>query len=129
MDRAFTAVEQRDHAYLWRPALTEGDFRALETGDMPLRTPAERLREKQERLKKISQAVDPAQARTDGSHTERGARPGSRQCNGEISVLGRRRGYLRIGRLTSAGSCRRRLAVMKADRAVWRPILAAGDNR
>jgi hypothetical protein len=57
LDRAVTAVEQGHDAFYWRPALTEDEVMALEIGEIPLKTARERLREKQERLKKIQQAV------------------------------------------------------------------------
>jgi hypothetical protein len=57
LDGAITAVQQGHEAYYWRPALTEEEFMALEIGEVPLKTAAERLREKQYRLMKIRQAV------------------------------------------------------------------------
>jgi hypothetical protein len=57
VERAFTTVEQGHSAYYWRPVLTKEEFMALEIGEAPLKTARQRLREKQERLKKIRQAV------------------------------------------------------------------------
>jgi hypothetical protein len=57
LDGAITAVEQGHEAYYWRPALTADEFMALEIGEVPLKTAAERMREKQQRLMKIRQAV------------------------------------------------------------------------
>jgi hypothetical protein len=51
VERVFTTVEQRHSAYCWHPVLTEEEFIAR------LKTARERLREKQERFKKIRQAV------------------------------------------------------------------------
>ena len=57
LDGAITAVQKGHDAYYWRPALTEEEFMALEIGEVPLKTAAERLRENQYRLIKIRQAV------------------------------------------------------------------------
>lgn len=57
LDGAITAVQQGHDAYYWRPPLTEDEFMALEIGEVPVKTPAQRLREKQYRLMKIRQAV------------------------------------------------------------------------
>jgi hypothetical protein len=57
LDGATAAVQQGYDAYYWRPALTAEEFMALEIGEVPLKTAAERLREKQYRLMKIRQAV------------------------------------------------------------------------
>jgi hypothetical protein len=54
---ALRAVEQAHSAYYWRAPLTEDELMALEIGELPMKTAGELLREKQERLKKISKAV------------------------------------------------------------------------
>jgi hypothetical protein len=57
VERAFTAVERGHAAYYWRPALTKDEFMALEIGEVPVKTAAERIRERLLRLMKIRQAV------------------------------------------------------------------------